>query len=342
MINKLVKKSFLTIISLLVITVPGNSQKDSLFFSNKNAIAGEIKSMEKGVLIFETDYSDSDFKIEWKEVNKIFTESYLFVSLSNGENCYGYIKSESDTLVTITSHDSIPVKCRMEDIVHILPIKKGFKDRFSAEVDLGLSITKANNLRQVTLGAKVGYKTEKWNSYISLNELRSNQYESDPIKRTESDFVFQYVIYKNWYLVPSAKYLSNTEQNLKYRWNGQFGAGNFILRTNTLYWGILMGINRNMEKYIDNPQEKKSWEGFFGTELNLFDLEDLNLFVKFLTYPGLTEKGRWRYDGNLKIKYDLPLDFYIKLEGSVNYDNQPSEAGSKYDYVVQTGIGWEW
>lgn len=298
--------------------------------------------MTKGVILFDTDYSDSDFKIEWKELYKIFTETYLFVSISNGKNYYGKLKTISDSVVTITSRNNVSVSCTMKEIVHILPIKEGFKDRFSAAVDMGFSITKASNLRQLTLNSRVGYKTEKWTTYITLNSLQSKQDSVNPIRRTESDFVFQYVIYKNWYLIPSAKYISNTEQNLKYRWNGQLGAGNYIIRTNFLYWGILMGINRNHEKYTSDTEEKRSWEGFFGTELNLFDLEDLSLFMKVLAYPGITETGRWRYDGNLNLKYDLPLDFYIKLGGSVNYDNRQDETGTKFDYVIQTGLGWEW
>lgn len=31
-------------------------------------MTGEIKSMNKGVLVIETDYSDSDFKIEWEKI----------------------------------------------------------------------------------------------------------------------------------------------------------------------------------------------------------------------------------------------------------------------------------
>ena len=61
-----------------------------------------------------------------------------------------------------------------------------------------------------------------------------------------------------------------------------------------------------------------------------------------MAYPGITEKGRWRIDGNLNIKYDLPLDFYIKLGGSLNYDNRPPEDASELDYVIQAGVGWEW
>ncbi|MEP0714217.1 MAG: hypothetical protein ABJC55_20040, partial [Algoriphagus sp.] len=47
------------------------AQTDSLLLSNGNLIVGEIKSMDKGVLTIETDYSDSDFKITWGEIKKI-------------------------------------------------------------------------------------------------------------------------------------------------------------------------------------------------------------------------------------------------------------------------------
>jgi hypothetical protein len=57
-------------------------------------------------------------------------------------------------------------------------------------------------------------------------------------------------------------------------------------------------------------------------------------------YPGFTEKGRLRADFKTDLKYDLPLDFYIKVGFTWNFDNQPATGSSEYDYVMQTGIGW--
>ena len=59
-------------------------------------------------------------------------------------------------------------------------------------------------------------------------------------------------------------------------------------------------------------------------------------------YPSITVANRWRVDWTLDFKYDLPLDFYIKLGGSLNFDNHPSDGSSKTDYVIQSGFGWEW
>jgi hypothetical protein len=55
----------------------------------------------------------------------------------------------------------------------------------------------------------------------------------------------------------------------------------------------------------------------------------------------MTESGRWRIDYSFDTKYDLPLDFYIKVGFTLNYDNQPVAGASKTDYVFQTTFGWE-
>lgn len=147
------------------------SQIDTLVLNNNNTIVGEIKLMDRGILQIETDYSDSDFKIEWDEVVTLNTQTYFYVSLSNSKNYYGWLQSMPDSTIKIVSRDSSEIICSREEVVHMLAIKKGFKDRFSAEIDLGLSMTKSINLRQFTVGAMIGYKTEKWTSYVNYNTL---------------------------------------------------------------------------------------------------------------------------------------------------------------------------
>jgi hypothetical protein len=59
-------------------------------------------------------------------------------------------------------------------------------------------------------------------------------------------------------------------------------------------------------------------------------------------YKGFTDNGRYRADTNLDVKYDLPFDLFIRLGFSLNYDNEPAVNASETDYVLRTGIGWEW
>jgi surface polysaccharide O-acyltransferase-like enzyme len=73
-ISKLVATLLALASGLLLVPTSAFSQ-DSLVFKNNNYMTGEIKSMSKGVLNIETDYSKSDFTIEWVDIKEIYTKT---------------------------------------------------------------------------------------------------------------------------------------------------------------------------------------------------------------------------------------------------------------------------
>jgi hypothetical protein len=188
----------------------------------------------------------------------------------------------------------------------------------------------------------LGYLAEKWSADASYNTLKSTQAETDPIHRTDGGLSFNYFLPKDWYIPASITFLSNNEQKIDLRTLAKLGIGKYVIHTNHSYWGFSGGASYNNENYSDMTPDRESWEGFFGSELNLYDIGDLSLLTKVVAYPSITESGRWRADFVFDTKYDLPLDFYVKLGFTVNFDNQPVENAPETDYVLQTGIGWEW
>ncbi|MBN1482603.1 DUF481 domain-containing protein [candidate division KSB1 bacterium] len=319
-----------------------STPSDSLLFKNGNALNGEIKSMNRGVLVLETDYSDSDFKIKWADIQYIATVSEFLVTLSDETKYYGTIKSSSESTVNITIINNKKIECGINDIVFLKPLEKELSDRISASIDVGFSLTKARNLHQLSSRSSVGYEARKWLTEATFNSLYSRQDDIEPTERTEGSLDFRYVLPRGWYSVATISLLSNTEQQLDLRMNAQIGQGRYIIRTNRFYWGAKLGVNRNSESYTSATEDRDSWEAHVGTELNLYDVGDFSLHINLIAYPGLTQRGRLRSDMNLDFKYDLPYDFYIKFGGTLNYDNQPAEDASQSDYVVQSGLGWEW
>ena len=136
-------------------------------------------------------------------------------------------------------------------------------------------------------------------------------------------------------------FLSNTEQALKGRTTSLLGIGKYIVRTNKLYLGLRTGLNYNIETYFDPTVDKNSTEVNLGAGLNMFDFNDFYLSTDVIGYYSLTESDRFRFDYNINLKYDMPWDFYIKFDFSLNYDNQPADTGSEFDYVFNSGFGWE-
>jgi hypothetical protein len=170
--------------------------------------------------------------------------------------------------------------------------------------------------------------------------LFSNQDEVDAIRRSDGGITYNYFLPRDYYIPASLTFLSNTEQKIDLRTLGMLGIGNYIVHSNKSYWGIAGGVSYNNEQYTDDAK-RVSWEGYLGTELNLYDIGDLSLLTKIVAYPSFTESGRWRIDYNFDTKYELPLDFYVTFGFSLNYDNRPVEGATETDYVVHTGIGWK-
>lgn len=329
---------------LLITCVAVHAQQDSLLLDSNTLIIGEIKSMNKGVLVIETNYSDSDFNIEWLKTKNIYTKSVFLISLVDGSRVVGSLRSNEDNTITITNREGVVEKEKVliSEIVYLQPLEKGFWSRLDAAIDFGISFTKANNLKQFTLGTNLKYTEDKWSALINANLLRSTQDNATDIRREDASFVFNYFLPKDWYLAPQVSLLSNTEQLLDLRTVVSMGVGNYLVNTNKLYWGVLTGLSYNNENFSSDAEDRSSLEGILGTELNMFDAKDLSIITRLIAYPSFSESGRWRVDWNFDLKYDLPLDFYVKTGITLNYDNQPTAGASDSDYFWNLAFGWEW
>ena len=339
-------KNLYIITLLAVFSISQNllAQTDSLIFKTGKYMIGEVKSMNRNVLMVETDYSDKDFAIEWDGITEIYTDTYFLITVTDGSRYNGTLKSTERGKITIITDDGQEVETAHNDIVFLDDKDQGFWSQLYFSIDIGLDLTKANNLTQFTTRSTLGYVSERWSLDGYFSTLTSTQDDIDDIKRTDGGVGYKYFLARDWYPLVSFDFLSNTEQKLDLRSTWKVGMGKFVLHTNSAYWAFSLGVNNNNEQFSDETPDRNSWEAFLGTELNLFNIGDLNLLTKLMVYPSFTESGRVRTDFNFDAKYEMPFDddFYIKIGTTVNYDNEPVEVASELDYVFHTGVGWQW
>ncbi len=325
------------------------SQVDVLKFNHKQFVEGEIKGMENGIISIETSFSDDDFTIEWTEVKGIITERKFLVELIDGSKYYGLLRSRNEKEILIVKGDGEEQVVELLNVFKLCSVDEKFLDRLSATIDLGFDLTKS--LHSLTTEVAADYEAETWNSNLTYTNLHSKQKDAKEISRFEGKLGFNYFLGPNWYPNAMFQWLSNSEMQLDLRQNVQLGIGRYIVRTNRIYWGLKVGLNNNNECYyvyddtdtsLKKYKYKNSWEVFFGTEANFFNTGDISFYVLLTTYSNMTIKGRWRTDFQINCKYDLPLDFYIKMSASFNQDNRTPAEISDIDYVFSTGFGWEW
>lgn len=318
--------------------------KDSLLLKNGDIIVGELKSLDKGVLTVETDYSKSDFTIEWSGVKEIYTQTRFLITLRNGDRLNGSIRTQEKNVqidYTDKKGDSLTLITLLDDIVFLRGVKSNFWSRAKASVDVGFTLTRANNLRQRNIRTNFGYVAEKWMTDFYYNDLRSQQDSTQPTKRTETGAKFNYYLPGDWFLGASVNTLSNTEQALKLRVNTKLGGGKYFVHTNRKYWAAVTGLALSMETFLNETPRRNGVEIYAGSELNLFDIGDFSLSNSVYVYPSLSQSGRWRSDIKLDTKYSFPKDIYLKLGLTLNYDNRPAIVGRETDYITTFTIGWE-
>ena len=339
------KKIFFPTIMLIIVFQVSKAQTDSLIFRNGNFIVGEVKKMDRNVVKVKTPYSDKDFEIKWNRIKEIYTETYFLISLSDGSRYNGTLHSTEPGRVTIITEKGRQIKINLIDIVFLDDLDKGFWSQLYFSIDVGVDLTKAHNFKQISTHNTIGYTAKRYSLDTYFNTLFSRQDESEDIKRTDGGVSYRYFMPGDWYPLASVTFLSNTEQKLNLRTTWKIGMGKYVVHTNEAYWGFILGTNYNNENFSDEITEtRRSWEGFLGSELNMFNIGDLDLLTGIFVYPSFTEKGRWRIDYNIDTKYEMWFDddFYIKLSFNLNFDNQPAEGASETDYVFHTGFGWEW
>ena len=340
------KNSFIKILVSIIIflmTPISLAQLDTIVVSSGDIIVGDIKSMSRGVVTVETPYSDSDFKIEWAKVTRVNSKGAFIVSLESSERIITTIRTKpADSLTVVLLKNGEEVNIAIAEIVFIKGVDEGFIDRLNASIDFGFTLTKANDLRQLSSRSSLGYLANNWSADASLDAVRSSQDSVESTSRTDASATFNYFLWKGWFALVSVSFLQNDEQKLELRSTPKVGIGNYVVQTNHLYWSLYLGMAWNNETYTDPTiPDRSDAEVNIGTELNLFDIGDFRFLTSLSVYKSITEGGRTRADYKLDLKYDLPLDFYIGLGYTLNYDNQPVEGASESDYVFQTSFGWE-
>lgn len=335
-------KYFLTLSISFLFSLAALAQTDSLIFKDGSYLVGELISKENSVLTIETSYSKDDFTTEWSEIKEIYTENLFLLSTIDGRRMYGKINSTGDNNLVIELADGSTESLTIDEVFTIKSLDQAFLDRLYAGIDLGFTVTQAQNQRQFSVRSQAGYLGEKWSVDFALNNIISSRDDVEDIRRGDGNITVKYVFPRQWFLVAQNEFLYNNEQLLDLRSNTMFGVGRYLIRGNSLYLSVYSGASYNNEDYEGEGNDRQSGEAWVGGELNIFDIEDFSLLVNVIAYPSLTESGRVRVDNRIDLQYDLPMDFYIKTGFTLNYDNQPIEGATQSDYIWQTTFGWSW
>jgi len=307
---------------------------------NGDKITGEVVSLLGGILQFKTDAMGT-LNIEWPEIASIQSGYHYEVRLSDGERMFGSF-AESGRPGQIELVD-IYGKHTLEwlQVVELRPIEDSFLERLDIYLATTFSYTKASSVGQVSLNTEISYEDESSrNTFNGRSDIVNSNDERNQSSRFDINRT-------NWgnnraglYRSLFANYEDNDELGLTRRIGVGAGLGRYFVDTHRSRLTGTTGLQVITERFR-GESTNEDVELFLSTTYSTwkFNTPELNVDINFSLYPSLTDAGRVRGDGNLRIRWELIEDLYWDVTAWVTADNE-AENDNNVDYAITTGVGW--
>jgi hypothetical protein len=306
---------------------------DKVVLLNGDTLTGEIMSMKLGMLTYKMD-GPGTISIKWEYVNRIASDKVFDFTLSDGE----ILVTSLDSL--FRSHHQIS----LNDIIEIIPIKERFLKRLIGDVNLGFNYTKSNSILQSNFGGNIAYVIPKREFALKINSVLTN-YGKDTSLSKKQDVVGSFMrnLNKHYFWDISLGWQQNTELGLESRYlvSGAFGWQPLTDNHNRLLTAA--GLSYNQEQSVETGQFSGNLDVLFMVNYRRFyySTPKLSINAGYIIYPGLSDWGRIRMQGDLNASVEIFKDFQTGLVFYYSYDNRPPEGSlSTSDYGILFTIGY--
>jgi hypothetical protein len=319
-------------------------KNDTLYFLNGDRISGEIKQYKYGFLNYKT-YGVSTVKVKYDKISSFYSNKNFDILLVSGSRRFGSFDTSSmkQFVKIIITNDTILTP--LIEIVEITPIKKRFWSRFSGSADLGFSYTKANSLGQLTLNGDIKHTQRNHISSLKFSSINSiqNQQGSTRTRKNDLSGNYYYRIKNNWFGIAMLSAEQNTELGLNLRAQGGGGIANELIHTNRHNLVTSIGVVLNKEWSATEEGTRSNVDAYASANYRLFRFEDpeIDITNTAIAYPSLTVPGRWRFNYDIKLKFEIINDMYFSVSFYTSYDSKPpSETSENIDYSLTASFGY--
>lgn len=334
----------LLLLAALTTAFPGTARADVdvVTMLNGDRLSGELKSLERGKLRFDSSATGT-IPIEWDEVATLISFQNVQIETSAGERHLGALSTApgGGTLLVATSGG--PVSLEMNDVVLMTPIKERGLDRIDASTTLGYSFAKSSAVQQLNLGFDAATRTEKRIVALTADVIISDADNAEANQRKSLDLNYTRLWSDRWVTGAVVRVDRNDELDVDLRTSVGAGGGRYLVQSNAMTLLMLSGVQLTRENVGTGLSDKDSVEGFFGANWDWFryDSPQLDLSSNLLVFPNLSDTGRLRSEFDIRFRWELIADLFWQVSVYNSYDSDPVVDGAaKNDYGVITSLGY--
>lgn len=329
--------------ALLATRAAADEDTDVVVFSNGDRLTGELKSLDRGRLSFETDPTGT-IDIEWDKVAYIRVDQDIQVQTESGVQYFGQIRMAKQEFKVVVDTADGPAELDSSQVVAMDPIDTGGFRALDINVSVGYNFSKASNITQLNAGMDTEYRSIKRVLSADFSSQLSNSDSSESSQRQSLEFNYTRLRPNRWLNDGGISFDANDELGLNLRTSLSAGGGRYLVQTNNSLFILKGGVKATRENNVNQPDDVDSLESY-GTitwEWYRYDTPELDWSTTLEVIPSLTESGRVRGEYDATLRWEIIKDFYWQLEYYYSYDNKPqTEDAASNDYGVTTSLAYK-
>jgi putative salt-induced outer membrane protein YdiY len=321
-------------------------RKDVVVMNNGDHFTGEVKRLQNGLLIVETDYVSGNLALDWRQVESVQSTATYRIVLNNGQRLVGRIEKVSDgkaqTEDFLIHEATEEVQVPSEEIVSIDTKKPTFWRELQGAIDFGYSFTSGNNQLTLNADTSAAYRTPGWEVATSFDSTFSGQSGASKTNREDLQSTVAKFLNRNSYVLALSDFLHSSRQDLNLRATLGGGYGRYLKRTtnSSLSWlGGVVFIHEAFDTTAGQPSDQ-NMEAVVGLQYKLVRFNFGEFDSQVLTFPGLTDPGRVRLTTNNSLTIKLRNNFHLAFTLWDNFDSRPPVTAKRNELGVSSGIGW--
>jgi len=311
---------------------------DTVVLVNGNEVTCEILSLSRGVLKAKTD-SLSTVSIRWEDVKRVQSAMAYEILLSGASApLFGALTPDASGKLLLPDSAPIPLL----SVVSLTPMGAHFANRFNGDVDFGYNYQKSKSTTQFNFDSDVVYNRKATGLELEVDDTLTLREQTDSTRRLLVTLSVDEALSRANFAAILGQFSNNSELNLIQRYLGGGGFGHYFVRTNRVLLSAVAGGAYSLEHYSGSGRRNEA-DALLAVNNEVFKLYSPKLDISsyFRLWPSLSEAGRFRIDGNVKVKIELFKDLFVSFSFFDNYDRKnPTTSSPLNDYGVTMSLGY--
>lgn len=333
------------VVALIASSMPaiGGEKTDVVIMDNGDRLTGEVKSLERGKLRFDTDATGT-IPIEWDEVAYLSSSQNIQVETENGDRYLGHLLATGDERRIVVATGTGPSVLDTEHVVLMTPIEAEGIERLDGDITAGYSFAKASAVKQFQLGLDLDVRTETRIFGLAVDAVSSDSEDNESSQRQSLDLEYTRLRANRWLTGAVIRLDRNDELGLDLRTSIGVGGGRIMRQTNNTKLQLVGGLQLSRENVSSFVSDEDTVEAFGTLNWDWFryDTPELDLSTNLQVIPNLTDTGRVRAEFDITLKWEIVSDLFWQLSFYDSFDSDPVVVDAeKNDYGVTTSLGWE-